>query len=255
MHSLLRVALAYVPALHAAGLAAPPAHAKPAPQSKQSGTPSESETLPYLPGKQLAGSSRLDPTGQKLPSLHATQATAPSALWCDPASHSAHRSLRLDGAYEPAAHGVGAVAPSGQKLPALHAAHSSAPPRSVVLPCDPLGQGRGALEPGRQNDPGSQPMHAVAFASGCRLPAGQDVQESLRVVFEYVPGWQRAGGCPPPPHEKPAGQSKHSGSPSTSETLAYVPGAHVGASLSDAPSGQKSPASQRLQAVASTTSW
>jgi hypothetical protein len=81
----------------------------------------------------------------------------------------------------------------------------------------------------------------VAFASGCLLPAGQDMQTSLRVVFEYVPGWQRAGGPPPPPHEKPAGQSKHSGSPSTSDTLAYVPGEHIGASLRDAPSRQKSP--------------
>jgi hypothetical protein len=153
VHSAPRVVLAYVPALHAAGLAAPPAHANPTAQSKQSGTPSESEMLPYLPGSQLAGSSRLDPTGQKLPSLHGKQATVPSAPWCDPASHGAHRSLRLDGAYEPAAQGVGAVAPSGQKLPVLHAAHSSAPPRSVVLPCDPLGQGNGALEPGRQYDP------------------------------------------------------------------------------------------------------
>ena len=64
---------------------------------------------------------------------------------------------------------------------------------------------------------------------------------SLRVVFEYVPGWQLAGGRPPPPHENPTGQWKHSGSPSSSDTLAYVPKAHVGASLSDAPSGQKSP--------------
>ena len=108
---------------------------------------------------------------------------APSALWNQPASHSVHRSLRLDGVYEPAAHGVGAVAPSGQLRPVVHSMHSSALPRSVALPCVPLGQGRGALAPAKQYDPSSQARHAVAFSSGCRLPAGQAAHASLRVVL------------------------------------------------------------------------
>ena len=60
----------------------------------------------------------------------------------------------------------------------------------------------------------------MAFTSGCRVPAGQDVQVSLRVVLAYVPGWHLAGDLPPPPQLKPSAQSKHSGSPSTSVTLA-----------------------------------
>ena len=69
------------PGEHSAGGAAPPPHDEPAGQSKQSGKPSPSVTLAYVPGSHAAGSSREAPTGQKLPSPHRTQPAAPMAFW------------------------------------------------------------------------------------------------------------------------------------------------------------------------------
>ena len=63
------------------------------------------------------------------------------------------------------------------------------------------------------------------------------------------------GRAAPPAHAKPASHSKHSGSPSISLAFANVPASHVGASLSDAPSGQKSPASHASHAVAFDAAW
>ena len=94
MHSALRLALAKKPGLHAAGRAAPPAQLNPGSQSKQSGTPSMSVWLAYVPGSQLAGSSRLEPVGQKLPGEQRLQAVALSALWNVPSAQSVQRGLR-----------------------------------------------------------------------------------------------------------------------------------------------------------------
>ena len=112
MHSALRLVLAKKPGLHAAGRAAPPAQLNPGSQSKQSVKPSVSVWLAYVPGSQLAGSSRLEPVGQKLPGEQRSQAVAPSALWNVPSAQSVQRGLRGDGAYEPGAHGSGNVDPS-----------------------------------------------------------------------------------------------------------------------------------------------
>ena len=180
---------------------------------------------------------------------------APSPGWNDPSPQTVQRLLRFAAANDPGAHGDASVAPSWHALPASQSVQSSGLPMSILLPCVPSGHGRGADEPRRQKDPGEQAKHAVAPGSGCRFPASHASHSSLRLRLAKVPGLHRAGGLPPPAHEWPASHSKQSGSPSASVALANVPGAHVGASLSDAPSGQKSPASQRRHAVALYASW
>ena len=168
----------------------------------------------------MAGSSRLEPVGQKLPGEQRSQAVALSALWNVPSAQSVHRLLRGDGAYEPAAHGSATVEPSWQNVPEEHSLHASALPRSVALPCVPSGHGSGADDPGRQYEPSSHARHAVAFALGCRFPASHAAHSGSLPTAAYVPGRQGAAGRPPPAHSKPGSQSKHSGSPSTSDALA-----------------------------------
>ena len=90
----LRASWAKLPGEHALGAAAPPGHEKPAAQSKQSGLPSASLTLPNVPGAHDAGSSRLAPTGQKRPGAHLTQPVAPVRFWKEPAAQSVHAEAR-----------------------------------------------------------------------------------------------------------------------------------------------------------------
>ena len=68
------------PGEHSAGGAAPPPHDEPAGQSKQSGKPSPSVKLAYVPGSHAAGSSSDAPTGQKLPRLQRVHSSAPLAF-------------------------------------------------------------------------------------------------------------------------------------------------------------------------------
>ena len=49
------------------------------------------------------------------------------------------------------------------------------------------------------------------------------------------PGEHSEGGAAPPPHDEPAGQSRHSGSPLRSVSLAYVPASHCASSSRDDP--------------------
>ena len=69
------------------------------------------------------------------------------------------------------------------------------------------------------------------------------------------PGEHSDGGAAPPPHDEPAGQARHSGSPSRSVSLAYVPAAHCASSSRDEPWGQNLPAAQRLQSAAAGSLW
>ena len=69
------------------------------------------------------------------------------------------------------------------------------------------------------------------------------------------PGEHSEGGAAPPPHDEPAGQSRHSGSPLRSVSLAYVPASHCASSSRDDPTGQNLPAAQRTQAAAAGWSW
>ena len=49
------------------------------------------------------------------------------------------------------------------------------------------------------------------------------------------PGEHSEGAAAPPPHDEPAGQSRHSGSPLWSVSLAYVPASHCASSSREEP--------------------
>ena len=115
--------------------------------------------------------------------------------------------------------------------------------------------GCGVDAPTVQNEPRSQASQCVAFRAGWCVPPSHGAHSVLRLAFANEPGLHAVGRAAPPAHAKPASHSKHSGSPSISLALANVPAVHVGASLSDAPSGQKSPASHASHAVALDAAW
>ena len=115
--------------------------------------------------------------------------------------------------------------------------------------------GCGVDAPTVQNEPRSQASQRVAFRAGWCVPPSHGAHSVLRLAFANEPGLHAVGRAAPPAHAKPASHSKHSGSPSISLALANVPAVHVGASLSDAPSGQKSPASHASHAVALDAAW
>jgi len=127
-HSSVFGAAEKEPALQLRIGAAPPAQKWPSSHAKHSGSPLASDTLPYVPGGQLAGSSMVAPSGQKLPLRHALQAVAPVAFVYVPEAHSSHRPSSSSPADEPALHSCASDEPSGQKLPRGQLVHSSALP-------------------------------------------------------------------------------------------------------------------------------
>ena len=143
VHSALRLALANEPGLHAVGRAAPPAHAKPASHSKQSGSPSISLALANVPASHVGANLSDAPSGQKSPASHASHAVAFDAAWYDPAEHSKHRPSSCVGVWLPGEHGDGAVEPVEQLEPGGQTVHCSDAERSVALEKRPTRHGRG----------------------------------------------------------------------------------------------------------------
>ena len=81
--------------------------------------------MPYVPGWQLAGSSSVDPTGQKLPKRQVRHTNAPVSFWKLPLGHASHWPIRFELAKKPALHLVALFEPSGQKCPNGQSLHSS----------------------------------------------------------------------------------------------------------------------------------
>jgi len=102
-------------------------------QGRQSGRPSLSVALGYVPSSHAAGSSSDAPIGQKLPRPHGRHLSAPVAFWYVPALHGLHTALREPNANVPARHATGVTMPVVQAWPSGQSSQPSAESRFVLF--------------------------------------------------------------------------------------------------------------------------